>query len=133
MSRAVRGSRTHATEDHSHEGSLGTSEQMHQLQEAAAEYTPQIGAAAAVALAMAVINIELLPAVLIGAGATLAPKLLPSVGPLFRPLMKTALKGGYAAFAAAQQFAAEASEQMQDVIAEVQAEQRSNSRTHTRD
>lgn len=99
-----------------------TAAHIEQLQSMATEMAPQLGAAAAAAIATAVILPEFLPAVLIGAGATLAPKLLPGVGYTFRPLLKTLIRAGYATFSTVQHLAAEAGEQMQDVIAEVQAE-----------
>ena len=90
----------------------------------ASEMAPQLGAAAVVAIATAVLLPEFLPAVLIGAGATLVPRLLPGVGSTFRPMMKTMVRAGFAAFSTVQSLAAEAGEQLQDVLAEVQAEQR---------
>lgn len=101
---------------------------MNELQQTGAAVAPQLGTVAAVAVATALIEAELLPAVLIGAGAALLPKLLPGVGYALRPVLKTVIRAGYSAVNTAQQWAAEASEQVQDVVAEVQAEQRSAQR-----
>ena len=81
---------------------------------------PQIGTVALVAVAAALLQAELLPAILIGAGAALMPRLLPRAGYLVRPVLKTVIRAAFVA----QQWAAEGSEQVQDAIAEVQAERR---------
>lgn len=105
--------------------SAAAQEAVHELRQAGAEVAPQLGTVAAVAVATALVEAELLPAVLIGAGAALLPKLLPGVGYALRPVLRTVVRAGYSAVTAAQQWAAEAGEQVQDVVAEVQAEQRS--------
>jgi Protein of unknown function (DUF5132) len=99
-----------------------------EVQQTRAEIAPQLGTVAAVAVATALIEAELLPAVLIGAGAALLPRLLPGAGPVLRPVLKTVIRAGYSAFTTAQQWAAEAREQVQDIVAEVQSEQRSAQR-----
>jgi hypothetical protein len=74
---------------------------------------------ALVGLGVALIEVEWVPAVLLGAAAVAVPDLLPRLGRAVRPLVKGIVRAGYKA----REIAAEASEQMQDIIAEVRAEQ----------
>jgi hypothetical protein len=118
-----------ATSDTAHRGDMPTSQRaMEELEEVGAEVAPQLGTVAAVAVATALIEAELLPAVLIGAGAAMLPRLLPGAGYVLRPVLKTVIRAGYGIFSTAQQWVAEAGEQVQDMVAEVQAEQRATSR-----
>lgn len=101
------------------DAAIGSSETLHQAHRREEAHlgalpsgiAPQIGAAAAVAVATAFIEAEMLPAVLIGAGTALLPRLLPEAGQTLRPMLKTAVRAGYSALNKAQQWAAEASEQ----------------------
>lgn len=83
---------------------------------------PSLATAVAVGVGVAILQPELIPGVLIGAGAVLAPKLLPTVGGIFRPLLKTVVKAGYSAAMAVREVAAEAGEQVEDIVAEAKAE-----------
>lgn len=96
------------------------------VQEAAARESilPDLGTAAVVGVAVAAIETELLPGVLIGAGAILARRLLPVVGLILRPVVKSAVKAGYGVYSATRGVVAEASEQVDDMIAEARTEQR---------
>lgn len=93
------------------------------------EGAPDMGAklatVAAVAVGVALIEVELIPGMLIGVAAMLAPKLLPGLGNSLRPLMKTAMRAGYATFEKTKEMIAEAGEQLQDVAAEARHEQSS--------
>jgi len=82
----------------------------------------QIGTGAIAAVAVAVLEKELLPAVLIGVAATLLPKVVPGIGAAMRPVVKSVVRVGYGAMVMAQSAVAEAGEQVQDIIAEVKAE-----------
>jgi len=84
----------------------------------------QLAMATAVGLGVAALEMELLPGVLLGVGAMLAPKMVPALSSILRPLAKTAIRLGYSAFNTAQNMVAEASEQVQDMVAEVKAEKR---------
>lgn len=112
--------------------SAGAGEE-HRPRSAASDLGPQLGAAAAVAVATAIIEAEFLPAVIIGAGATLLPRLLPGAGDTLRPMLRSAVRFGCTAFSKARQWAAEASEEVQDVMAEVRAEEQQphEGMTHT--
>jgi hypothetical protein len=83
---------------------------------------PQLGIAALAGVAVAAIEAELLPGLLIGVGAMLAPKLVPGLGKVVRPLGKTLVRVGYEVAVKAQEIVAEASEQVQDMVAEIKTE-----------
>lgn len=78
---------------------------------------------AAVGVAAALIEVELIPGMLIGVAAMLAPNLLPKVGNGLRPLIKGAVRAGYSVAERTKETFAEAGEQLQDIVAEVKAEQ----------
>lgn len=78
--------------------------------------------AAAIGVAAAVIEAELLPGILIGAGAMLIGKMFPRVARTFRPVAKTVIRAGVAVTDKAREVAAETGEQVQDMVAEVRAE-----------
>jgi hypothetical protein len=83
---------------------------------------PQLGSAALAAVTVAAIEAELLPGLLIGVGAMLAPKLVPGLGKVMRPVGKTLVRVGYEVAEKAQEIVAEASEQVQDMVAEIKTE-----------
>jgi hypothetical protein len=78
---------------------------------------------AAVGVAAALIEVELIPGMLLGVAAMLAPNLLPKVGNALRPVVKSAVRAGYNVAAKTKESMAEASEQFQDIVAEVKSEQ----------
>ena len=90
---------------------------------------PSLATTALVGIGVAVVEPELIPGMLIGAGAALAPKLLPTLGSIVRPLVKTIVKAGYVAVVSVREMVAEAGEQMDDMLAEVRAEHQT-SRAH---
>ena len=64
----------------------------------------------------------LLPGLVIGVAATLAPKYLPKIGSALSPLFKSTVRGAYKVGQKAREVAAEAHEHMGDILAEVEAE-----------
>lgn len=92
----------------------------------AAEDTNEVGSkiatVAAIGIGAALIEAELIPGILIGIGAMLAPKLVPQLGSALRPLVKSVVKAGYSLAEKGREIAAETSEQIQDIVAEVKAE-----------
>jgi hypothetical protein len=82
----------------------------------------KLATVAAVGIGVALIEAELIPGMLIGIGAMLAPNLLNRVGTGLRPLVKAAVKAGYALVEQTKETMAEASEQYQDIVAEVHSE-----------
>ena len=83
---------------------------------------PSIATAALVGIGVAILEPELIPGILIGAGAVLAPKLLPALGSMLRPIVKGVVKAGYSATVAVREMAAEAGEEVEDIIAEARSE-----------
>jgi Protein of unknown function (DUF5132) len=78
---------------------------------------------AAVGVAAALIEVELIPGMLLGVAAMLMPNLLPRLGSGLRPLVKGAVRAGYGVADRARETIAEAGEQFQDIVAEVKSEQ----------
>jgi len=87
---------------------------------------PSIATAVAVGVGVAILEPELIPGMLIGAGALLAPKLVPALGGMLRPLVKGMIKAGYSAGMAVREMVAEAGEQVEDIVAEAKAEHQSS-------
>lgn len=83
---------------------------------------PSLATAVLVGTGVAIIEPELIPGMLIGAGAWLAPKILPVMGGMLRPVVKGIVKAGYAATVTVRQAVAEASEQVEDIVAEARNE-----------
>ncbi len=83
---------------------------------------PSLATAALVGAGLALLEPEFIPGMLIGAGALLAPKILPGLGGMLRPMVKGVVKAGYAATMTVREAVAEAGENMQDIVAEARAE-----------
>ena len=83
---------------------------------------PSLATAALVGVGAAIIEPELIPGLLIGAGAVLVPKLLPALGNMVRPLVKGVVKAGYSTTMRVREAAAELGEQVEDIVAEARAE-----------
>ena len=81
-----------------------------------------LATAALVGVGVAILEPEFIPGILIGAGAVLAPKILPALGGLVRPLLKGVIKAGYSAAVSVREVVAEAGEEMEDLVAEARAE-----------
>ena len=84
----------------------------------------KLATVAAIGIGVALIEAELIPGMLIGIAAMLAPNFLPKLGSGLRPLLKGAVRAGYAFVDRTKETVAEASEQLQDIVAEVKSEQR---------
>ena len=82
-----------------------------------------VATAAAIVVGAALIELELIPGLLIGAGAILLGKFFPQMGDYVRPAVKGAVRAGFAVTHKAREVMAEASEQVQDMVAEVRHEQ----------
>jgi hypothetical protein len=82
----------------------------------------RIATVAAIAVGAALIEVELIPGILIGIGAMLAPRFFPQLGNALRPLVKTVVRAGYALADKTKELAAETHEQFQDIVAEVKSE-----------
>lgn len=81
-----------------------------------------VATAAVVGTAVAVIESELIPGLLIGAAAMLVGKMFPRVTRGMRPVAKMIIRGGIAISDKAREVVAETGEQFQDIVAEARAE-----------
>ena len=75
-----------------------------------------------VGVGVLVFEAALLPGLVLGIAATLAPKYLPKIGSALSPLFKSTVRGAYKVGQKAREAAAEAQEHMGDILAEVEAE-----------
>jgi hypothetical protein len=75
-----------------------------------------------VGVGVLVFEAALLPGLILGVAATLAPKYLPRIGEAVSPLFKSTVRGAYKVGRKAREAAAEAQEHMGDILAEVDAE-----------
>jgi hypothetical protein len=71
----------------------------------------------------ALIEVTLIPGMIVGAAAVLAPKYLPKIGAGLQPLVKYAIRGAYKFGQKTREVVAEAQEHVNDIVAEVNAEQ----------
>ncbi len=71
----------------------------------------------------ALIEVSLIPGMIIGAVAVLAPKVLPDVGSRLRPLFKSTIRGAYKLQERTREAFAEAQEHVQDIMAEARHEE----------
>src|SRR5271163_2877526 len=75
-----------------------------------------------VAAGVALFEVALLPGMVIGVAAMLAPRYVPKMGAALTPMFKTTVRGAYKFGQKAREMAAEAKEQVHDIVAEVHAE-----------
>jgi hypothetical protein len=75
-----------------------------------------------VGVGVVIFEAALLPGLILGVAATLAPKFLPKIGGALNPLLRSTVRGAYRFGAKAREMAAEVQEQVHDVVAEVKAE-----------
>ncbi len=77
----------------------------------------------AIGVGAALIEAALIPGMIIGAAAVLAPKFVPQVGERLRPLFKSTIRGAYKIREKTREAFAEAHEQVQDIMAEARHEE----------
>ena len=70
----------------------------------------------------ALIEATLIPGIIVGAAAVLAPKYLPQIGSGLQPLVKYVIRGAYKVGQKTREVVAEAQEHVNDIVAEVNAE-----------
>jgi hypothetical protein len=87
-----------------------------------ADMTTTIATVGVVAVAVALIEVSLIPGMIIGLAAAFAPKYVPKLGDGVRPLLKQTVRGAYKVAQKTREAMAEAGEQMQDLMAEARAE-----------
>ncbi|WP_020176336.1 DUF5132 domain-containing protein [Methyloferula stellata] len=76
----------------------------------------------AIGVGAALIESALIPGMIIGAAAVLAPKFVPEIGNRLRPLFKSTIRGAYKLTEKTREAFAEAHEQVQDIMAEARHE-----------
>ncbi|WP_123384353.1 DUF5132 domain-containing protein [Paraburkholderia sp.] len=76
-----------------------------------------------VVVGAALLETALIPGILLGAAAALAPKYLPKFGERIQPLFNTTVRGAYKLGRKARSAVGEVREQMSDIAAEVEAEE----------
>ena len=77
---------------------------------------------AVVGVGVAVFEAALLPGVVLGVAAMLAPKVLPNIGGALTPLFRSTVRGAYKLGQRTKEAVAEAQEHVSDIVAEVHAE-----------
>jgi Protein of unknown function (DUF5132) len=75
-----------------------------------------------VTVGVALFEVALLPGMVIGVAAMLAPKYVPKVGAALTPMFKSTVRGAYKFGQKTREMVAEAKEQVHDIVAEVHAE-----------
>ena len=75
-----------------------------------------------VAVGALVFEAALIPGMILGVAAMLAPKALPKIGTALNPLFKSTVRGAFRLSQKAREVAAEMQEQVHDIVAEVKAE-----------
>jgi hypothetical protein len=75
-----------------------------------------------VAVGVALFEVALLPGMVIGVAAMLAPKYVPQMGAALSPMFKSTVRGAYKFGQKTREMVAEAKEQVHDIVAEVHAE-----------
>jgi uncharacterized protein DUF5132 len=75
-----------------------------------------------VAAGVALFEVALLPGMVIGVAAMLAPKYVPKMGAALTPMFKSTVRGAYKFGQKTREMVAEAKEQVHDIVAEVHAE-----------
>ncbi len=75
-----------------------------------------------VAVAVALVEVALIPGMVIGVAAALAPKYLPQFGASLQPAFRSTVRGLYKLNRKTREAVAEASEKVQDIVAEVHSE-----------
>lgn len=83
-----------------------------------------------VAVGAALVEVALIPGMVLGVAAVLAPKYLPKLGESLQPAFRSTVRGLYKLNRKTREKVAEASEHMQDIVAEVHAESTPPTATH---
>ncbi len=84
----------------------------------------KVAIAGVIGVGAALIEVSLIPGILVGAAAVLAPKYLAGIRDRMRPLLKHTIRGVYRATEKTREALAEAQEQVQDIMAEARHDDR---------
>jgi len=107
----------------SHAAKEGISQLMARGKDFVSGDATSIATTAAIVMGAAMIEVELIPGLIIGAGAILLGKFFPEMGSYVRPAIKGAIRAGFFVTQKAREVIAETTEQMHDLVAEVVIEQ----------
>ena len=99
-----------------------TAGEVHEPNPAVNEAVTVAATVGVVAAGVALFEIALLPGMVIGVAAMLAPKYVPKMGAALNPLFKSTVRGAYKFGRKTREVVAEAKEQVHDIVAEVHAE-----------
>ena len=99
-----------------------TAGEVHEPSPAVNEAVTVAATVGVVAAGVALFEIALLPGMVIGVAAMLAPKYVPKMGAALNPLFKSTVRGAYKFGRKTREMVAEAKEQVHDIVAEVHAE-----------
>jgi gas vesicle protein len=83
----------------------------------------KVATVAVIGIGVALIEVELIPGLIIGAAAAFLPNLMPKLGESLRPAMKSTVRASYKFAQKTREVFAEASEQVQDMVAEAKIEE----------
>jgi hypothetical protein len=89
------------------------------------DLTAEVATIGVVAVGVAVVAAELLPGVVIGVAAAMAPKYMPRLGERLEPVFKSTVRGAYKLGRRARFAVGEMQERVNDIAAEVKAEEES--------
>lgn len=82
----------------------------------------KVATVAVVGVGAALISVELIPGLLIGAAAAFLPNFMPKLGQSLRPAMRSTVRASYKFAQKTREVFAEAGEQVQDMVAEARLE-----------
>jgi len=94
----------------------------HENNPAVNEAVTVVATVGVVAAGVALFEVALLPGMVIGVAAMLAPKYVPKMGAALTPMFKSTVRGAYKFGRKTREMVAEAKEQVHDIVAEVHAE-----------
>ncbi|WP_158929209.1 DUF5132 domain-containing protein [Acidisphaera sp. S103] len=86
------------------------------------DFSTKAATVGVIVVGAALIEAALIPGMIVGAAAILAPKYVPKMGSTLQPMFRSVVRGAYKFGRKAREAAAEAKEQVQDIVAEVHAE-----------
>jgi hypothetical protein len=87
------------------------------------DFVAEVATIGVVAVGVAVVEAALLPGVVIGVAAALAPKYLPKLSTRLKPLFNSTVRGAYKLSRKARSAVGELQEHVNDITAEVKAEE----------
>ena len=87
------------------------------------DFVAEVATIGVVAVGVAVVEAALLPGVIIGVAAALAPKFLPKMNARLKPLFNSTVRGAYKLGRKARSAVGELQERVNDIAAEVKAEE----------